>query len=109
MNNGKRPVSPGAIEALMEAATVLSESHGDLVADAVREAREHPLDEERARSLYTRIMTILNEHAAGEMNPAERAALADDIRRQVEEIVGSVERPPAEPNIEFVVHNGLHP
>ncbi len=110
MNNRNIPISSAAVEDLIETVTVLSQDHGDVVAEAVLAAREQPLDEERARRLYTRILEILNEHKAAELSDDERSALAEDLRRQVAEIVASVERPVHEaPGVEFMTLNGLTP
>jgi hypothetical protein len=111
MNNGKPPVSRAAVEDLIETATVLSEDQGDLVAEAVRAAGEHPLDDERAARLYTKILTILNEHTADNLTDDERAAVAARIRHQVEDIVASVKRPTSEQTggLTFVEHEGLTP
>ncbi len=110
MNNGSVPVSPAALEDLMESATVLSQDHGDLVAEAVRAAREQPLDEDNARRLYTRILEILHRHDGGDLSEVERAVLAENLQTEVERIVGSTSRPSSElTGVPFVTRNGLEP
>jgi len=96
-----------AIEELVDSATTLSEDFGVEVEAAVRSAREHPLDARRARSLYTKILTILRAREC-DLSDEERAAVAEEVNREVEEIVGSVERPVALADEDFFVeHNGL--
>lgn len=110
MTNAEPTISTAAVADLVESATTLSEDHGDLVREAVREAAEFPLDEERARRLYTRILTILRAQDGGELSDVARADLAAEVRREVEEIVASAERPAAEDErLPFVEHNGLRP
>ncbi len=108
-NNGQ--VSSSAIEELIETATVLSEEHGELVAEAVRAAKEQPVDQETARRLYSRILEILHRHEAEELSDAGRTALAADISRRVEEIVGSASRPASDASsgVHFVTRDGLQP
>lgn len=110
MSNGHRPTPAAAVEDLISSATILSQDQGDAVADAVRSAQEHPLEEERARRLYTRILEILHVPASAELSDDDRAALADAIRQEVDAIVTSVERPPTGGSgVAFVEHNGLTP
>jgi hypothetical protein len=108
-DNGKTKVSPAALTELIESATVLSEDHGELVSVAVREAVEHPLDEERAQRLYTRIVKILRGHDADGLTDAERERIADEVRAEVEKVVSSVERPKKTGGLELITHNGLTP
>lgn len=111
MSNVEPQISSKAITDLVESATALSHDHGDLVEEAVREASQHPLDAERARRLYTRILTILRAHDGGGLSADENAQLAADVRREVEEVVASVGRPAtmAHGTLPFVEHNGLKP
>jgi hypothetical protein len=110
MNNGSVPISPAALEELIEAAAVLSQDHGELVAEAVRVAREHPLDEESARRLYTRIVEMLRRHDGADLSGNEEKALAADVASEVERIVSSTTRPAAETaGVPFVTRNGLKP
>ncbi|MEJ7784313.1 MAG: hypothetical protein WKF96_05865 [Solirubrobacteraceae bacterium] len=111
MSNNTNPhVSPAAVDALLQSAMALSEDYGAEVEEAVRAARDCPLDEERARRLYTRILTILRGVVDSTLSEIERGELADQVRREVDEIVASVERPPA-PHEDgfFVEYNGLVP
>lgn len=109
MNDGDVKISPTELGELIESATVLSADHGEEVEAAVRLAAEQPLDEDRARSLYTRILGILRAHNADELDNRERAEIADQIRAEVEEIVASVKRPPAEGGVPFITYSGLTP
>jgi hypothetical protein len=104
-------ISPAVVADLLESATALSQDHGELVEQAVREAAAHPLDRERAHRLYTRILTILRAHDGGELSEPERAELAEQVKREVDEIVTSVARPPTprSDGLPFVEHDGLKP
>lgn len=108
-DDGSKQVSPAAVGELIDSAVALSEDYGGEVEEAVRAARECPLDAERARRLYTRILEILRGHDS-DITEDERAEIAEEVRREVEEIVASVDRPPplAEDDF-FVEHNGLSP
>lgn len=107
--DGNKRITAKAIEELVNSATTLSEDFGAEVESAVKSAREHPLDAVRARSLYTRILEILRAHD-GDLDDAARAAVAAEVHDQVEEIVGSIERPAVLPDDEFFLeHNGLRP
>lgn len=109
MSNGNTKASAATIAELIDSATVLSEDHGEEVAIAVREAKESPLDEARARRLYTRILTILRGHDAATLSVRDREQIAEDVRAEVEKIVASVKRPAAKGGVVFVKHNGLDP
>src|SRR3954453_14556488 len=109
MDNGNTKVSAATLDEMIETATVLSEDHGEQVAVAVREAREHPLDDARARRLYTRILKILRGHDGTELTHGESERIADEVRAEVEQVVSSVERPPGEGGLSFITHNGLSP
>ena len=108
-DNGKTKVTRAALTELIESATVLSEDHGELVSVAVREAVEHPLDEERAQRLYTRILKILRGHDAEGFTDADRARIADEVRAEVEKVVSSVKRPKKTGGLELITHDGLEP
>jgi hypothetical protein len=104
------PFSSAAIEELIESVTTLSEDYGGVVEESVRAARERPLDAERARRLYTRIFEILRGLDGATLSDADRMDIAEDVRREVESVVGSVDRPaPAGEDVFFVDHNGLSP
>ena len=109
MDNGNAKVSAATLDEMIEAATVLSEDHGEQVAVAVREAREHPLDDVRARRLYTRILKILRGHDGTELTDEGSDRIADEVRAEVDKIVSSVERPRGEGGLSFITHNGLSP
>lgn len=108
-NNGNAEVSSAAVEELIKSATALSEDHGTEVEEAVRAAVERPLDAERARRLYTRIVEILHDIDGETLSGTGRAAVAEDVRREVEEVVASVDRPAPTGDDFFVDHNGLSP
>lgn len=107
--NGNVEVAATAVEELIESATALSEEYGDEVEEAVRMAAEHPLDAERAHRLYTRILEILRGIDGDARSEADRAAIAEEVRREVDEIVAAVDRPAAMAEGFFVDHNGLSP
>ncbi len=108
MNVEDTKISSVTLTELIESATVLSADHGEEVEEAVRLAAEQPLDEDRARSLYTRILEILRFHGAGDLDSRERAKLSEQVRAEVLSLVGSVDRPPAT-GLEFVTRSGLKP
>ena len=79
------------VEALLEQVDALAADYGTEVAEAVRLGREHPLDADIARRLYTRILMILR----GANN--DDSAVAAEISAEVDTMVESVERPAADP------------
>lgn len=104
-----KQVTTADMEELVASATTLSEDFGADVESAVRFAREQPLDADRARSLYTRILKVLRAND-GDLSDEERASVAEQVRRQVEDMVESVERPAAVADEDFFMeHNGLKP
>jgi hypothetical protein len=111
MSNPEGLILTAALEELVESATVLSRDHGDEVARAVGEAREWPLDEQSARSLYTRILEILHLYRDRDLSEAARTRLATEVRREVDDIVASVTRPTSRGGggVVFVTRNGLAP
>jgi hypothetical protein len=105
--DGNKKVTQGRIEELVDSITTLSEDFGAEVEKAVRAARERPLDASRARHLYTRILEILRTHN-GDLTDEERADVAEEVRREVNEIVASADRPsPLGDGDFFIEHNGL--
>ncbi len=108
-DNSNAEVSPAALRELIESATELSEDQGELVSVAVREAVERPLDEERARRLYTRILKILRGYDSAELSDADRERIADEVRAEVEKVVSAVPRPVREGGVPFLTFNGLAP
>src|SRR5437764_529438 len=82
-----------AVQELIEQARTLAAEYGDEVAAAVKAATEEPLDPERARQLYTRVIKILR--AAEGVDVEGDATVAEQIRREVDEIVSSTKRPRA--------------
>jgi hypothetical protein len=110
MNNGHMDISGAALAELMESAAILSLDHGELVEEAVRAAAESPLDEKRARRLYTRIIRVLRHRDGQDLSDTEREELAEEIREEVEKIVGATDRPAHDASgIELVEYNGLKP
>lgn len=69
------------LEVLIERAETLSADYAQDVQDAVRAAREEPLDDEVVRRLFERILTILRT-TGRHLDPARSAALADRIRAE---------------------------
>lgn len=109
MNDGNVKVSPAELAELVDSAVILSADHGEEVQAAVRLAAEQPLDENRARSLYTRILAVLRGHSVEDLTGRERLEIAEQVRAEVEAIVASVKRPAAEGGVPFVTYNGLAP
>lgn len=107
--NGNIDVASTAVEELIESATALSEEYGAEVEEAVRLASEHPLDAECAHRLYTRILGILRGIDDAALSEADRTAVADEVRREVAEIVASVDRPTSTGDDFLIEHNGLVP
>lgn len=98
-----------AVQELLEQARTLAAEYGDEVAAAVKAATEKPLEPERARRLYTRVIKILR--AAEGVDVDGDAGVAEQIKREVEAVVGSVARPRAKSGkkLELVERNGLVP
>ena len=76
-------------ERLLDEAIELSRDYGNEVAEAVREASDHPLDVETATRVYTRILTMLRIRSR-DLDETQQQALADDVRAEVARFVGSV-------------------
>ncbi len=76
------------LEALIERAETLSADYGEVVQDAVRLARDEPLDDRDAEALFTRILTILRT-AAGDVDDARREQVAGEIRAEVSAMVAA--------------------
>jgi hypothetical protein len=97
-----------AVEELIEQARTLAAEYGDEVTAAVKAATEEPLDPERARRLYARVIKILR--AAEGIDVEDDADVAEQIRREVETVVRSVKRPRANGDgLTFVERNGVAP
>jgi len=111
MNGGpmeKTETSKRAFRELIDQAQTLAAEYGDEVEAAVRAAVEEPLDPVRARRLYTRVIKILR--AAEGVDVEDDAAVAEQIRNEVEAVIGSIERPHANGGeLTFVERNGLTP
>jgi hypothetical protein len=107
--DGNLPFSAAALDELVESVTTLSEDYGGEVEEAVRAAHERPLDAEQARRLYKRILEILRDLDGETLSEAGRLDAAEEVRREVESIVGSVARPLPLDDGFFVAHNGLVP
>jgi hypothetical protein len=97
-----------AVRELIEQARTLAAEYGDEVAAAVKAATEEPLEPVRARRLYTRVIKILR--AAEGVDVEDDAAVAEQIRREVDAVVGSVQRPRVDGGgLTFIERNGLTP
>jgi hypothetical protein len=94
------------VRELLEQAQTLAADYGDEVEAAVKAAIEEPLDAERARRLYTRIITLIRS-----ADGAPESELAGAVRREVDEIVAAVARPASGDGaeLELVPLNGLTP
>ncbi|HEV2944000.1 MAG TPA: hypothetical protein VGX26_02660 [Solirubrobacteraceae bacterium] len=108
--DGNLQFSSEAMAELVASVTTLSEDYGGAVEEAIRAARERPLDAERARRLYTRIFEILRGLDSDTLSDVDRLAVAEEVRREVEDVVTSVDRPHSSGDDDFFVdHNGLSP
>lgn len=108
MNNGKVTIPPGEVRELLERATTLSADYGEEVEAAVRAAVDAPLEAERARRLYTKVLAILRSVEADALTDDDRARIA----REVEDLIDAVPRPApiSRPGlVDFVEMNGLAP
>lgn len=97
-----------AVQELLDQARTLAADYGDEVVAAVKAAADEPLEPARARRLYMRVIKILR--MAEGADAEHDAAVAEQIRLEVEAIVGSVRRPVAKrKGLVFVERNGLRP
>jgi hypothetical protein len=76
------------IEALIAQAETLSADYGDVVRDAVRAARDEPLNEPDTQKLFERILTILRT-TGRELDAEQRAAVAQQIRAEAAALVAA--------------------
>jgi hypothetical protein len=107
--DGNIQITTSAVEELISSAETLSGDFGAEVEQAVKAAREHPLDAVSARTLYTKILVLLRA-PDGELAEGDRQKLAEEVRGEVEKIVTSVDRPSALATADFFVdHEGLEP
>jgi hypothetical protein len=96
---------------LLDQALELSRDFGDDVEAAVRAASEHPLDEQTATRLYTRILRMLRG-SGHDLDDEERLVLAEEVRAEVARLVAAVSRPEAparSTGLELVARNGMEP
>jgi len=108
MANDKTPLFPEEVRELIESALVLSEDCGEEVEAAVHAAASQPLDVDRARRLYTRVLEILRGVDVDRLSDGERSRIAEEVRREAEEIVNSLSRPtPGDDGVPFLEWNGL--
>jgi hypothetical protein len=106
------------VESLIESAIELSRDYGPDVMEAVRLAVEQPLDTVTATRLYTRILEMLRARGR-QLDDDDRRQLAEDVGREVSELVDSRPRPaPSSPHLaapgapgglKWVDRNGLSP
>src|SRR5262245_58809552 len=87
----KTETTKRVVRELIEQAETLAAEYGKDVEAAVKAAVVEPLDEVRARKLYTRLISILR--AAEGVDVENDAAVAEQIRNEVDEVIASVERP----------------
>lgn len=108
MEDTEATIPVGEVRELIARATTLSTDYGNDVEAAVQAAIDAPLEAERARRLYTKILEILHSADAAGMSDAERRRIASDV----EELVSAVARPvPIERQgyVDFIEMNGLAP
>ena len=86
------PLTPAqltdGLEALIERAETLSADYGEVVQDAVRLAREEPLDDADAEVLFTRILTILRTAGRG-LDDEGRQRVAAEIQAEAAAMVAA--------------------
>jgi hypothetical protein len=108
MNSDEMAIPAEEVRELMERATTLSADYGEEVEAAVQIALDTPLEPERARRLYTRIVEILRSVEGVDLAEEERARIA----KQVEDLISAVPRPAPVTRaaiVEFIEMNGLKP
>lgn len=103
----KHEMDASVVQDLLEQAVTLSQDYGEEVAAAVRAAVDTPLDANRARKLYTRLLGILRGVDSGGLSEAQRRELAEAVRREVDGLVAAVTRPRA--GLKMVEKFGLAP
>lgn len=122
-NDSVTAESAGELRLLIDEMFALAGTLGDDIADSVRLAAQHPLPEDRARRLYTRILIVLRT-VGRDLDPAARREVVTRVEAEVDELVSACERPGSDPTaeaepgeneddegdpIELVPHNGLSP
>ncbi|MHB1844815.1 MAG: hypothetical protein ACYCWW_08295 [Deltaproteobacteria bacterium] len=108
------PLSPErlaeGLETLIEQAETLSADYSDVVQDAVRAAKDEPLDDHEARELFVRILTILRT-TGRDLDAGVSDRLAGQIRTEAAELVASRRARSATPatskSAEIAVRGGL--
>src|SRR5919109_942509 len=98
-----------AVRELMEQALTLSADYGDEVREIVRLAAAEPLEEARARRLFTRILSVLRGVDRGGLDAAARTRLVEQVRQEVDEVVAAIPRPAARVRLNFVKRYGHEP
>lgn len=96
------------VVALFEQLTALSGDYGAEVAATIAAAADTPLESDRARRLYMRLITLLKHPDPEALSHADRRALVEEVHAEVAAIVESVDRPDAGA-IRLVPRNGLEP
>ncbi|MDA8380966.1 MAG: hypothetical protein M0020_09105 [Actinomycetota bacterium] len=97
------------LETLIEQAETLSADYAQVVQDAVQAAKEEPLDDEAARDLFVRILTILRTSGRA-LDAAESDRVAAQIRAEAAELVTRRHRTSPDPpsgGDERIVQGGL--
>lgn len=76
------------LDAIIEEIDTLSANYEDVVREAVEAARQKPLPDDEARSLYVRILTILR--AAGRnLDSSQSAAMATEINAEADTLLAA--------------------
>lgn len=97
------------LEALIAQAETLSADYADVVQDAVRAARDEPLDDADAQALFERILAILRT-TGRHLDAEQSAAVAEQIRSEAAALVVGRPRPAragTTPDGERLVRGGL--
>jgi hypothetical protein len=81
-----------SLEALITQAETLSADYAEVVQDAIRAARDEPLDDADVRNLFERILTILRM-TERHLDVEQSAAVADQIRSEAAALVAARPRP----------------
>jgi hypothetical protein len=95
------------LKALIEQVEALSADYGDDIIDAVRLAREEPLDAADAERLFTRILTILRT-TGDDLDDGARQEVAERIRAEASALVSARPAPtPKKVSPDTLVLGGL--
>lgn len=96
---------------LIAAAQRISADVGDVVREVLKAGLAEPLDDNEARALLSRVITVMRQRAEAREDRASVAQLDRDIEELITRIEGASLRPPAIPAVclELQAHNGIDP